>query len=224
MIFWNKTNLLRLILLSFISFIFSCKIEQVILQSSERKGQPFDVNQDTIFTRHFTAKNKIAKEEYRLNNKLIFSIDFEYFKDGGWLEIRNDGLAMKFFPSGKIQATTFVKKYLTQDMNYTFYENGNRHCVCSYSDGIRQGQSAIYWENGQLFTRSEYRKGLLWTIFERYHADGQAQDFGNLKDGTGIEKEYDDNKILVKINHYKNGKVVKEEVINSSKKNESESK
>jgi translation elongation factor P/translation initiation factor 5A len=52
----------------------------------------------------------------------------------------------------------------------------------------------------------------LWNIYERFHRDGKKMAFGDIKDGNGIVKLYDDETLkITTIKHYKKGKIVKTE-------------
>ena len=199
-------------------FIVSCGVnKQSVLQNANRKGQPFDVAQDTLVKTRFKKNGKIRLEEYFLNDNRLFLRQYHYFKDGSWEVLqgktffKNDGYSYAYHPNGQLKMMGIFKDGKENGLRYTYYSNGNRQCVCNYLNNKRAGQSAIYWDNGQLFSKEEYREGLLWQVFERYQKDGQKMDIGTFKDGNGTIKDYNDKGSLEQIDTYINGVKVKTE-------------
>ena len=206
--------------LFFSLLVISCGVtKESVLQNVERKGQPFDVVQDTFIYSVLDRKGRLRTEEYFLNDKRLFLTQYHYFKDGSWVVLRGktffkeDGFSYGYHPNGQLKMKGFFKRGKENGLQYTFYSNGNKHCECNYSDGKREGISLIYWDNGQLFSKEEYRNGLLWQIFERYQKDGQKINFGIFKDGNGTVKMYDDKGVLEQTAYYTNGVKVKTEKI-----------
>ena len=202
----------ELIFLSLTLFTFGCGINKhKVLPKENRKGQPFDIRQDTFVNSHFRHNGKLGYEEYKLNNKRLFVKQYRYYKDGGWEVIqgktffKKDGFAYSYHANGQLKIVSQFQEGKENGKRLTYYSNGNAHCICNYSNGKRAGQHTIYWDNGQLFSKEEYQNGMLWNIFERFHKDGQKMDFGKLKDGNGIVKIYNEDNSFNRFEYYKNG-------------------
>lgn len=201
-------------------FIISCGTKkETVLQNVNRKGQPFDISQDTIVERHFKNNGKLSFEKYMLNEKRLFLKSYYYKKDGSWevhqgkTFFNDEGFSNAYYPNGKLKIVSQFQNGKQNGKYISYYPNGMRQCDCNYEKGKRSGLQVSYWDNGQLFSKDEYQNGLLWNIKERYHKDGEVLEFGTLNNGNGILKTYKDDGKLENIEYYKNGIKVKTEKI-----------
>ena len=65
-------------------------------------------------------------------------------------------------------------------------ENGQLYSKINYKDGKKDGLSEFYMENGQLVVKSNYKDGELDGLLEWYFWDGSIVDKKNYKDGKEI--------------------------------------
>ena len=208
------------LILSICLFIISCgTTKETTLRDANRKGLPFDIVQDTLIKSRINRKGKLLNEEYMLNDKRLFLRQYHY-KNGAIWEIhqgktffKDDGFSYAYFPNGNLKIVSFFKDGKENGQRLTCYADGTKHCVCNYENGKRSGLQAIFWDNGQLFSKEEYRNDFIWNIQERYHKDGRKMAFGTFENGNGELKHFDDNGTLETIEYFKVGKKIKTEII-----------
>ena len=72
------------------------------------------------------------------------------------------------------------------------------------------GSSVVFYENGQLRFRENYKDGKLDGLWEWFHENGQLKSRGNLIDGDleGLYEIFDEDGKLTKTETYKDGELV----------------
>ena len=102
-----------------------------------------------------------------------------------------------------------IKLSITDDLEKESFEVSKEGIT--YYKGIPfTGELLIYYENGQLADKQNYKDGLENGVFEYYHENGQLANKQNYKDGleNGVfEYYYENDGILDEIINYKDGKL-----------------
>ena len=102
-----------------------------------------------------------------------------------------------------------IKLSITDDLEKESFEVSKEGIT--YYKGIPfTGELLIYYENGQLADKQNYKDGLENGVFEYYHENGQLANKQNYKDGleNGVfEYYYENDGILDEIKNYKDGKL-----------------
>jgi hypothetical protein len=120
-----------------------------------------------------------------------------------------------YYPNGKLW-----KKYVylnPRDTNsyhfYEFFENGVIKRLYDVTDGLEDGKSFTYYENGSLQSVFYYTRGKLNSAARNYDAFGRLSDKGLFVNNVLIEKEeFFYGKDVVRVNAFskKNGKDMEE--------------
>lgn len=71
-----------------------------------------------------------------------------------------------------------------------YYQNRTINGIISYRFNKLHGQALVFFENGNLRHRIEFKNDRLWNIFEYYDIDGNVLDYGDFVDGNGFLKIY----------------------------------
>ncbi len=95
-----------------------------------------------------------------------------------------EGLALHYYPNGKIEKEIpYVKNGMHGTMN-TFDEQGLTLEKIHYENGLRQGESIAYWDENALQYQENYDKGLL--LEGKYYTE-TGNLFSEIKGGEGIQ-------------------------------------
>jgi antitoxin component YwqK of YwqJK toxin-antitoxin module len=86
-----------------------------------------------------------------------------------------------------------------------FYENGKPEYIAAYKNGVLDGITKYYHDNGQLWTERLYIKGKLWEVISNYDRQGNKKDKGYIKNGTGELKLFDSEGNFKEVVKYVNG-------------------
>lgn len=177
----------------------------------------------------------------KLNGK-----EYYYFKNGQTKKVIDytngvkNGEHKVYFENGTLSQKGIYKNGKYDDTWYDFYSNGKLHRVGRFKEGTFHGAYKIYYKNGQLKTDYNYVLGKwegvytayykngniriicefsndkLKNVFTRKDINGQDLDVGTIKDGTGTELEYDQDRngkgILFRKNTYKDYEIIKSEM------------
>ncbi len=173
---------------------------------------------DTLVIRTY-KKTKLHTEEYYLNGELIAAQYWSYYKttygyslyyleSKPWLEYRKE-----FYWDGQLKIESVFKKGKKHGYYNTYYPNGKQQCDCNFSNGKEDSLQTIYFDNGQIWTQRIYKNGKPWSVISNYDSLGHPLEKGSLKDGNGTLYLYDEKAVLIKIEHYKNGKYEKVELL-----------
>lgn len=71
-----------------------------------------------------------------------------------------------------------------------------------------EGLKTFKYENGNEWSRRIYKNGNPWTVLSNFKANGEEQEMGTLKDGTGSLNIYDLESNLIETSFYKNGHLI----------------
>ena len=96
------------------------------------------------------------------------------------------------------------------DIEKTYYENGNLKSEITTNNGISDGLSKLYYESGELRTKGFFKHGIEHSIWSSYYENGKLKIEAEWKDGkpNGIWKYYDEKSLLIKISKYLNGELI----------------
>ncbi|MBC8052099.1 MAG: hypothetical protein H7Y13_03470 [Sphingobacteriaceae bacterium] len=176
-------------------------------------------NSDTIIVKSFKKSGKLDKEQYLVNNTLLFTRHYLYRSKFYGYHTRftnasKDQLTAikEIWNNGTIRISGTLKNGKREGAYRTFYQDGSRQCDCNYKDGKRDGKQMTHYENGQLFYEVIYRNGVPWSILKAFNKDGSPVETFTLKEGNGTFPVFAGKRgRLVKVQHYQLGVVVKTE-------------
>lgn len=77
--------------------------------------------------------------------------------------------------------------------------------------GIKDGSYQYYFDNGQLWTESQFKNNSMFTILSNFDRNGKPRDKGILKDGNGTVNFYTEEGVIYLIRNYQDGKLIAEE-------------
>ena len=89
-----------------------------------------------------------------------------------------DGLCSYFDADGKIMERTYYKQGVKNGNSKLYYPNRSFRRVVNYKDGLLDGMIDIYDEAGQLLGRMKYKRGKL-THGYCVNANGKKEDFSH---------------------------------------------
>lgn len=187
----------------------------------------FNSNGDTTMIGQY--KNGLAHGLFKFKKDDVVPLSFDRVYENG-IEIESifyhkngivasRGLLIEFRPHG-IHKSYNESGELVMEQMYNFgilegvskyYENGKLISMQTFSENELNGSHMYYHSNGQLWTELEMKSNKPWTVKSNFDKQGRTKDKGNLKNGNGTMKRYDENGKLVAIEYYKNGELVKEE-------------
>lgn len=137
-----------------------------------------------------------------------------YYKDGtlkAEMNHRNNGTVYaKLYYHGRQPVLMAEGKYANQkkDSVWVSYDTaGRRQGLDTYQNGIQNGRSVVYHENGSISEEVDYLNGQRNGEWKRYYDDGQLQAEGTFENGERVgeyQKFYPNGKTWVK-GTYKDG-------------------
>ena len=93
----------------------------------------------------------------------------------------------ELYPSGKIKITGKKKNEKRVGLWKSFYEEDEQlWSIGDYTDGIRNGRSIIYHQNGNLWMSGYYKNDKLDGIWVTLNNEGDTLNISEYKDGTVI--------------------------------------
>lgn len=120
-----------------------------------------------------------------------------------------NGRQQQFDLDGKNMADSFCNDSTGNcdySIKYSYFPNGQLLSKTGYKKNVLHGVSYFYHNNGQLKNNLEYNDGKLWNILAYYDQNGNPLDAGNFCDGNGTVLVYSTTGKLIKVKLYKNGK------------------
>jgi len=127
------------------------------------------------------------------------------------------GKFIDYYSTGKIRGEgTFFNGKL-KGIRKMYYSNGNLSLERNYDNGISHGIEKEFYKNGVLEQQGEFKNGKEVGIWEMYYPNEQLKQRAKFNDNGKMEGEviayYSTGKIKG-ISNYKNGKYIKDKVIN----------
>ena len=99
---------------------------------------------------------------------------------------KKDAIAwLKKNESGK----PFLMNVWFNELQSSWYENGQKKSEGNFKDGKRHGLSTIWYENGQKQKEGNWKDGKLDGLWTRWYRNGQKELEGNWKDGKHMSAE-----------------------------------
>lgn len=86
-----------------------------------------------------------------------------------------------------------------------YYKNSKIFTYDELVNGMQEGSSIIYHDNGSRWEEMEYRNGLLWNVVQLRTHNGQPRVTGGFKNGNGNLRRYYPDGILYHSQDYKDG-------------------
>jgi antitoxin component YwqK of YwqJK toxin-antitoxin module len=198
-------------------------------QDGMENGPVYRFNSNGDTTMIGQNKNGLAYGLFKFKKDDIFPLSFDRVYENG-IEIESifhhkngvvasRGLLIEFRPHGVHKSYNETGELVMEQM-YNFgilegvskyYENGKLISTQTFSENELNGSHMYYHSNGQLWTELEMKSNKPWRVKSNFDKNGRRKSKGNLKNGNGTMKRYDDNGKLVTIEYYKNGELIKEE-------------
>jgi len=147
-------------------------------------------------------------------NDILWGPIFDYFIDslnnvtqtlGEYENGLHTGLWKWFTKDSVLIRSAFYKNGLLEGESTIYYTNGNIHYVGQYKEAKRTGICKWYYENGQLEQEALYKDDLRIEVISSYDQNGRKRNAGTLKNGNGTWIKYDDDGKIREINKYRNG-------------------
>jgi antitoxin component YwqK of YwqJK toxin-antitoxin module len=117
-----------------------------------------------------------------------------------------------FFPNGEVESRFETNaRGEKHGMEETFYENGNRRSIITYTNGVMNGICKFFYENGTIDSITPYKNGNVHGIAKTYHENGNIESITPCENGykNGIQEFFDDNGGIISrtiyVNNEKNG-------------------
>jgi antitoxin component YwqK of YwqJK toxin-antitoxin module len=102
-----------------------------------------------------------------------------------------NGLAMKYFPSGKLKATgNFANGKISGEEKF-WYEDGKIHTIGHKSNGFLNGRQTVYYENGVIQLEYNAKDDKIDGEIKKRNEDGTLVGDQIYKDGILIENKID---------------------------------
>lgn len=167
----------------------------------------FHKNSTVLNFRLVYAEGKLIKsEEFAPTGMLVATLE-KHESEG-----TEYGSASLYDENGKLkEKRSYVGNQVAHGKWTSYYPNGKVKSITHYAHGQLDGVYFYYHENGQLWTERLYRDGLLWEVRCNYSENGEKNDPGTLKNGTGTVHTYATDGKLKRTVHYLNGTEVRRE-------------
>jgi len=112
----------------------------------------------------------------------------------------------EYFETGHPSLIVCYNKAHQRDGTYLeYYENGHPLYEGTYVADSLNGNLTRYHQNGILYYKFEYRMNKLWNVLGMQDTTGAALNSGDLKNGNGQLRFYDDLGVLDSYGMYENG-------------------
>lgn len=119
-------------------------------------------------------------------------------------EGKQDGLSKTFYPNGKLHIEEYFNRGLRDGLRKQYAPDGTLLLQQNYSHGMLNGVSEFYRKGKALYSLY-FVDDRLWNVISMTDDKGMPMDYGNIKDGCGHFKMYDDSLRLVSDCEYKFG-------------------
>jgi antitoxin component YwqK of YwqJK toxin-antitoxin module len=136
--------------------------------------------------------------EYTETGAKLFEIEY---KDGG-----QNGYMTEYYTNGNVFRRYKCRNWKIEGKQKTYDNNGKLTSEMEVSeDGLYDGKCVFYYPGGKISDTQIRKEGMLWNITQELDTAGKPLDAGNLKDGTGTVRLYDDSCRLTEVSEMKNG-------------------
>jgi hypothetical protein len=85
------------------------------------------------------------------------------------------------------------------------YKSGKLRSESEMKNGVKDGITRYFYENGNVWAEWEYLDGMLWNVLFNHSSSGVPMEKGSIKDGTGTAYSYHENGELNFIQEFKDG-------------------
>jgi len=84
-----------------------------------------------------------------------------------------------------------------------FYEDGTLRTVEPYKDGLREGETVLYWRNGKMKRRVHFVTGVRHGLDENWDEEGNLCDSAGYENGkpVGVHRRYSQGKLIEEIQY-----------------------
>lgn len=91
-----------------------------------------------------------------------------------------------------------------------YYENGNLKYEQNYKNGILDGKMKLYYENGKIEVDGNYKNGKAEGVWKSYYEDGKLKGEGKFGNGNreGVWKKYSEDGKVIQEENFKNGEKI----------------
>ncbi len=170
-------------------------------ESSGHIRKYFDKNFNLVY---YKSAATYYREAYYMNGNIcVDSIARDYYKSSGKLQFEGHiksespdvliGKGIWYYENGNISGEAFHDKDgLTQGISILYYEDGAKECESYYKDDKLEGLSTFYYENGKKEFIQKYKNGKLEGENISYYTNGEIKSKINFKNGekSGISTYY----------------------------------
>ena len=176
------------------------------------EGQYIDGIPDGTWKRYNSKGDILAEIEY--NNGVPTGIWRSFYNNKKHRKSAEFVYTEKFLTQGILYDEKERVRYnLLQSLNEEdhlqnislYYDNKNIFTYDELKNGIQDGSSIVYHDNGSRWEEFEYKDGLIWNVIQIRTHNGQPMATGDLKDGSGTLRRYYPNGLIRSIVPYKNG-------------------
>ena len=108
---------------------------------------------------------------------------------GQFLEYDNYTGIIKCCENGRVMDFVTLKDGLENGLSRGWYENGQMEYEENYKEGVEDGLHREWHANGQLLSEGNYKDGVEDGLFREWSADGQLLSEENYKDGVLISEK-----------------------------------
>jgi len=116
-----------------------------------------------------------------------------------------EGTSVHFDMKGDTTMITEFKSGKAHGKAISFHSNGEVHTIDFYNNGVQTGVCKEFYQNGNIRSIVEYNEDKLWNIIEIRDVNKSKLDYGDLKDGNGLVKKYDEYGNLAEYGNIRNG-------------------
>jgi len=112
---------------------------------------------------------------------------------------------IRYYNSGREKEWTFYRNNKPDSMFKAWDPNGNLVLQCSYRDSLLHGPYTEFYDNGLKKTQGQFANGMFEGKWFTYSPGGFIIGMGDFKNGTGVQKIFDENGSLIREVSYVNG-------------------
>jgi antitoxin component YwqK of YwqJK toxin-antitoxin module len=161
-----------------------------VTKSFDRYGNPLPMGSFANGTGTVIEYTETGAKEYEAE-----------YKEGA-----QNGYVTEYYTDGNVFRHYKCRNWKIEGKQQTFYPNGKLSSEMEISeDGFYDGKCMFYYSNGKISDIQVRKQGMLWNILQSTDTAGKPLDAGNLKNGTGTARIYDDSCRITEISELKNG-------------------
>ncbi|MEN9441031.1 MAG: hypothetical protein RLZ33_1108 [Bacteroidota bacterium] len=159
------------------------------------KGQFKDDKPVGTFTYYYISSKVKAVIKHDANS--IRSVGYFYHENGVvmsqgiYKNLKKDSIWLNYGPSGKLSTSETYKNDLLNGKRTVYYVSDDPNDksrkvmeVSNYLDGLLNGESIQYFENGTIREKGSYIQGKKNGVWEKYHASGVKMVQERFKEGV----------------------------------------